>query len=147
LDWPAVLELFEANERRLVLLGPAEPMPEAEFCRESAHRTLGHLTACQVAWLPLLHRIRDGAASGRVALHPLRLYDHLGFATTPWTELLERFATDRREWRELLNVIDLDHPLKTPTKVLTARTLTEKLVQHEAMHLQELQAHRNGERA
>jgi hypothetical protein len=141
-DWGEVLAAFDDNEARILAQEPAEPMPEAEFCRQSPHRTLGHLTACQVAWLPLMRKIRDEAPMGNVAVHPLRLFEQLGYATMPWPDLMERFIEDRREWRRLLAEVDLERPLKLPARVHTAKTLTEKLVRHELGHLDDLEAQR-----
>ncbi|MBS1724733.1 MAG: DinB family protein [Armatimonadetes bacterium] len=136
--WEEILTLFGENERRIRALSPAPAMPGAEFCRQSQHRTLGHLTACQQAWLPLMRRIKEEAPRGAVAVHPLRLYDQLGYATAGWALLMERFCKDRAEWGDLLRAVDLDRPLKTPTRLHTARTLTEKLVRHESRHMDEL---------
>lgn len=137
-EWQEVLQRFEDNERSLASLPASEPMPEAQFCRESAHRTLGHLAACQTAWLPVLRAIRQGAVRVPAVEHPHRLFERTGAANAPWCVLLETFLAERSEWRALLESVDLDHAVKTGDRFHTAKTLTEKLVRHEAKHLEDL---------
>ncbi|MBS1715805.1 MAG: hypothetical protein JST30_15870 [Armatimonadetes bacterium] len=86
----------------------------------------------------MLRKIRDGAVRGRVEVHPLRLYDRDGFALKPWDLLTKRFLSDRQEWSGILGTIDLNAEIKTPTRIHTAVSLTEKLVRHEARHLDDL---------
>ena len=137
--WASLLVLFAANEKRLCNLEPTEPIFSARFWRESAHGTLGHLTACQSAWLPLLRMIRDGQKKGKVEIRPDPLYTKLGFKSKDWSEILKQFKKERAEWRKLLREINLDQELTTPYRVLSARTLTKRLVDHEKRHLDDLQ--------
>ena len=136
--WRIVLDLFDENERRIIALKPMPPVARAKFWRESAHGTLGHLTACQAAWLPLLRMIRDGEKKGAVAIRPDPLYTRLGFHDANWDEILKRFKKERKEWRLVLNEVDQNKELQTPTRILTAQTLTKRMVDHERRHLDDL---------
>jgi uncharacterized damage-inducible protein DinB len=136
--WKRVLFLFEKNQEAILDMEPGEPALTAKYCRESAHRTLGHLTACQAAWLSLMRQLRDGAASGSVPIHPDPLFRKLGFGTTPWDELVERFVSDRAEWRSILERVDLNRPITTPRRTYSAQSLTKRMVEHEMRHLDDL---------
>lgn len=142
-EWQRIVSLFEENERRIKQLKPAVANSAAKFWRESAHGTLGHLTACQAAWLPILKMMEEGLAKGSVAIRPDPLYTKLGFNTEDWAVILKRFKKERSEWRRVLEQIDLMHELKTPTRVLTAQTLTKRLVDHEKRHLDDLAENTN----
>lgn len=142
MNWDEILLRFEEHERLVREMPPAEPMPEAEYCRESPHRTLGHLTACEMCWLQILRAIRDRQPKGRGRMHPNMLFRKEQFGTKPWEELLHPFVANREEWRSLLQEVDLDQPIETSTRIHTARTLTQKLVDHESRHFGELVARR-----
>ncbi|HEY3779435.1 MAG TPA: hypothetical protein VGL56_00020 [Fimbriimonadaceae bacterium] len=96
-SWKKTLELFDENERRLSQMAPADPMPSAKFCRESAHRTLGHLTACQTAWIPYIRQLKEGKTRGSIPINPDPLFRKFGFGTVTWQELLNRFQKKRAE--------------------------------------------------
>jgi hypothetical protein len=136
--WKRMLVLFEENERRFADMAPAPAMPKAKLCRESSHRTLGHLTACQAAWLPLMQQLRAGEPRGSVPINPDPLFTKLGFSTAAWETLLGRFLSERGEWRSILQQVDLDLEIRTVRRVHTARTLTKRLVEHEKRHLDNL---------
>ena len=138
MNWREVLARFEDHERRFREMVPAEPMPEAEYCRESPHRTLGHLTACEISWLPILQAIFNGDPKGRSRMHPNMHFRKEQFAVKPWAELLDMFLATREEWRRLLDEVDLDREIQTRTRIHNARTLTQKLVDHESRHLADL---------
>ncbi len=135
-DWPAIHALLEANLTVIWGLPPAEPMPKAEFCRESVHRMLGHLTACQMAWLPIL-RALDAGEPHVEAEHPVKLYKRLKLAEKQWPELLCRFEEDRSEWQRLVDQVDPERTVKTQSKSYDTRMLTRRLVLHESAHLAE----------
>lgn len=133
--WRSLLTLLDENEERIKNLPVAQPIPKAQLCRESAHLTLGHLTSCQAAWLPLMRFIRDGQTKGRVAIRPNPLYTKLGFKTAEWIAMRDRFIAERAEWRSLLAEVDLNAELQTETRIWNAKTLTRRLVEHEKGHL------------
>lgn len=134
LGWAEIMSAFERNLEAILGLPNAEPMPEARFCRESLHLMLGHLTACQSAWLPIMSGLARGDDVIEVD-HPVRLYRKTGLASASWDALMARFTSDRTEWRDLLNRTDPDCSIKTQTKAYTKRQLTRRLVLHEAAHL------------
>jgi len=136
--WTTTQRRFEETERRLRAFPPAEPMPSAKLCRESAHRTLGHLTACQAAWLPLMRQIKDGASQGAIPINPDPLFRKLGFSQLDWQVLLDRFVSERSEWRALLSQVDLEWQIMTPRRVHSAQTLTKRMVDHEKRHLDQI---------
>jgi hypothetical protein len=136
--WKKTLLLLEENERRLASMRPSDPIPTAKFWRESAHGTLGHLTACQSAWLPYMRQIQHGATKGSIPIRPDPLYRKAGFATKPWKTLLSQFKTDRAEWRAILLSIDPTRELETPNRTLSAQSLTKRMVDHEHSHLNQL---------
>lgn len=136
--WANTLLAFEETPRRFSEMKRSAPMPSAKLCRESAHRTLGHLTACQASWIELIRQIRNGAVTGSVRINPDPLFRKLAFDRKPWGELLERFVQERAEWRELLQQIDLNQEIKTPRRIYTAQSLTKRMVEHEIRHLAQL---------
>lgn len=137
-EWQRVLSLFEDHERRIKKMEMALPVRAAKFWRESAHGTLGHLTACQAAWLPLLKMMEEGLIKGSVAIRPDSLYTKLDFKNEDWAIISKRFKKERAEWRRILKHVDVTHELKTPTRILTAQSLTKRLVDHEKRHLDDL---------
>jgi hypothetical protein len=137
-SWKKTLPLFDENERRLVAMVPAQPMPTAKWCRESAHRTLGHLTACQAAWIPYLRQLREGNTHGSIPINPDPLFRKLGYSTKPWQELLEQFQKGRAEWRTILNEIDPAKEIQTPKRILSAKSLTRRMVEHEKRHIDQI---------
>jgi uncharacterized damage-inducible protein DinB len=139
-NWKSTLLQFEENERRLAKMKPAEPMPSAEWCRESVHRTLGHLTACQSAWLPLMQHLRDGKEQASVSIHPNALFAKLGFSIAPWNALLKQFKSERKQWQSILSEIDIHREIHTPRRSWTAQTLTWRLVEHERRHIDQVPA-------
>lgn len=78
-----VMHLFEDNLRRILVMPPFPPVERVTLWRESPHRTLGHLTACQAAWLPLMRCIREGSPTGSIEIRPDPLFTKLGFAKMP----------------------------------------------------------------
>lgn len=106
-----------------------------QFWRESSHRSLGHLTACQAAWLPLMMQIRAGETNGSISINPDPLFTKLGLAVWKWEELVERFVSDRVEWRSVVNETDVTRTLQTSRRIWTAQLLTKRLVDHEKRHL------------
>jgi hypothetical protein len=136
-QWEKARRLFEDNQAFLQRMPPADPIPSAVLCRESAHRTLGHLVACQAAWLPIVHAIREGALEVTIPINPDPLYRKSGFNALPWASLLERFIADREEWRETLDRIDVRAEVRTPRRTYSAQTLTGRMVEHERRHLAE----------
>ena len=138
-QWQQILELFDENERVIRAMPTAEPMPSAKFCRESPHRTLGHLASCQVAWLPLLQALAKGDSARQAPAHPNDLYRKLRYKDALWADLMKRFIEERAEWRKALNSVDLLLEVETGTVTYNAQTLTRRLVLHEANHLRQLQ--------
>lgn len=138
-QWQQILELFDENERLIGALRHAEPMPSAQFCRESPHRTLGHLTSCQAAWLPLLQALARGDTSRQAPAHPNEMYRRLRYKDASWDDLMGRFLKERADWREALGTVDLLLKVETPTVGYSAQTLTRRLVLHEATHLKQLE--------
>jgi len=136
--WEELLTLFDENEKRILKLAPTGPISNAKFWRDSAHGTLGHLTACQAAWLPLMVMLEQGLAKGSVAIRPDPLYTKLGFAREDWAVILRRFKKERAEWRRILNRIDVSQEITTPVRTHSAQTLTKRLVAHEKRHLDDL---------
>ena len=134
-SWQRLLLLFDENERVITGMKPSEPAPSAKFCGDSAHRTLGHLTACQSAWLPLMSALRSGESKGSIPINPDPLFRKLGYETLSWNSLVERFVADRAEWRELLQEIDLSLEIQTPRRVWSPQTLIKRMVEHEKNHL------------
>lgn len=138
LAWQNVLALLETNEQRILKMTAAGPVCRVSFWRESPHRTLGHLTACQAAWLPLMRALSDGAWTSAVPIRPDPLFTKLGFGSWSWESLCERFSVDRREWIEILGRIDVAREAHTPTRIYSAQTLTRRMVMHEHSHLEQL---------
>ena len=136
--WQKELLLFEENQERILKMDPAEPMPSAQWCRDSSHFTLGPLTSCQTAWLPLMVQLLDGKSTGFISINPNPLFTKLRFATTPWEELVERFVSERAVWRQILGEIDVTREIRTPKRIWTAPLLTRRLVEHEKRHLDDL---------
>ena len=134
-SWQRILLLLEENESFIKLMPSLEPSPRAKLCSESAHFMVGHLTSAQAAWLPLMRAIRDGKTKGTVPNNPNPLFTKLGLQTMRWEALVEKFVTDRSEWRQMLEQIDLNHELLTSKRIWTAQTLTQRMVLHERNHL------------
>lgn len=137
--WNKTLRLLDENELRLANMRPGAPIPSAKFWRESAHGTLGHLTACQSAWISYLRLIQDGATKGSIPINPDPYYAKAGFATKPWNELLNQFKSQRAEWQAILQTIDPCRAIQTPKRIITAQALTKRMVDHEKCHLDQLQ--------
>jgi hypothetical protein len=133
--WTRALVQLDISLATLKRVVPAEPMPRAHLCIESLHRTLGHLTSCQAAWIPILRAIAEGKSETAIPIHPNPLFSKLGFATTPWHDLLARFESERVEWKALLANVDISQPIKTPKRVYTAQNLTRRVTEHEKNHL------------
>jgi len=136
--WKKTLLILDENEARVRAMPPAEPAPMALWCRESPHRTLGHLTACQAAWLPLMLQIQAGATHGTIVTNPDPLYTKLGFKARPWSLLIGQFVSERAQWREILSRIDPTLEIQTSRRVHSAQTLTRRMVEHEKRHLDAL---------
>lgn len=136
--WDNALQLLEQNLEQLQGMEPAPAAPKAKFCRESAHRTLGHLTACQAAWLPIMRHLRNGDPRARIPINPDPLFRKRGFSTTPWGDLLSRFEVDRTEWRQILSEVVPTSETRTVKRLWSAQTLTKRLVDHEKRHLDDL---------
>lgn len=136
--WQRLRELLDSNLVTFAQMDPAEPMPTAKWCRESPHRTLGHLTSCQSAWLPLMRQLRDGAERGSIPINPDPLFLKLGFASLSWEDLLEQFRAQRREWTEIVDSVAKDREIQTARRIWNVRTLTRRLVLHERKHLDDL---------
>ena len=136
--WEELLSLFDENERRILKLQRGEPVAKATFWRDSAHGTLGHLTACQSAWLPLLKMLDQGLVKGSVAIRPDPLYTKFCFGREDWDVILKQFKKERAEWRRILKRIDVTAEITTPVRTHTAQTLTKRLVSHEKRHLDDL---------
>ncbi len=130
-----ILLLFKENERIIKEMPSLEPSPKARLCSESAHFMLGHLTSAQAAWLPLMRAIRNGKTKGSVPINPNPLFTKLGLQTMPWEELAARFDSDRTEWRQMLEQVDLNHEILISKRIWTAQTLTQRMVLHERNHL------------
>lgn len=135
-QWAEIWSDFKSNLQTITSMPPAEPIPTASFCRESRHLMLGHLTACQAAWLPILRGLNKGSEHVNVE-HPNALYAAKGLGNIPWQELLAAFTQDRTEWQMLVESVDPLRPIKTQTKSYTSRQLTRRLVLHESQHLAE----------
>jgi hypothetical protein len=136
--WKNLLGKLRANQVALTSMQPHDPMPDARFCRESPHRTLGHLTACQIAWLPLLKQIQSGDSNGSIPIHPYTLFDNQNFRTASWEELLSLFSMGRQDWISILNNVDLQQEIQTTKRTWTPQTLTKRLAEHEMTHLQQI---------
>jgi hypothetical protein len=136
--WERIIQLFESNERRLAEMPSSEPVSRVTYWRESPHRTLGHLTACQAAWLPIMRQLLEGAEKGSVPIRPDPLFTKLGLAAWAWEQLLERYRQDRAEWGSILHEVDPAREIQGASRVLTTRTLTKRLVDHERSHLDQL---------
>ena len=134
-SWQKILLLFEESEKVVKGMHPLEPTPEAKVCNESAHFTLGHLTSCQSAWLPLIRALQNGETNGSIPINPNPLFTKLGYERAPWETLVERFVADRAEWRRILEQVDLNHELLTSKRIWSAQTLTKRMVEHERNHL------------
>ena len=137
-DWKEILGLFEANEEQVSKMERCEPDPTVEYCRESQHRTLAHFAACHIAWLPLLNRIENGEAKGRLRWSPHQLFRNENYCLKAWDELMSEFNDGRSRWRSLLQQIDLDHEIEIAKRMWTAKSLTKRLVVHEKGHLDDL---------
>jgi hypothetical protein len=136
--WQNLLVKLRENQVVLKSMQPHDPMPEAKFCRESPHRTLGHLTACQIAWFPLLKQIQEGDSRGSIPIHPYTLFENQRFSTASWHELISLYEKGREEWKAILNDIDLRQEIRTAKRIWTPQTLTKRLVEHETNHLRDL---------
>ncbi len=136
--WKNLLGKLRANQVVLTSMQAHDPMPVAKFCRESPHRTLGHLTACQIAWLPLLKQIQSGDPKGSIPIHPYTLFENQGFGTASWHELISRYAKGREDWIALVIIVDPRQEIKTAKRTWTLQTLTKRLVEHEINHLREI---------
>lgn len=136
--WKNLLDKLRANQFVLNSMQPHDPMPVAKFCRESPHRTLGHLTACQIAWLPLLKQIQSGDPKGSIPIHPYTLFENQRFSTASWDELISLYEKGREEWISILNDINLRQEIQTAKRIWTPQTLTKRLVEHETNHLRDL---------
>ena len=137
--WQHCMTLLRENQERFEKMRPADPMPKAQWCRESPHRTLGHLTSCQTAWLPILRAIRDEQVQVVIAIHPNPLFRKMKFGSSSWAELLKRFQDERAEWHAILQSADLNREVRTQTKSYTAKSLSRRLVEHEKRHLDDLE--------
>ena len=134
--WKNLFCKLKENQVVLTSMQPHDPMPNAKYCRESPHRTLGHLTACQIAWLPLLKQIQRGDPKGSLSNHdPLTLFENQRFSTASWDELISLYEKGREEWIAILNDIDLRQEIQTAKRTWTPQTLTKRLVEHERNHL------------
>ena len=136
--WKNLLAKLEENQFALTSMQTHDPMPEAMYCRESPHRTIGHLTACQIAWLPLLKQIQSGDSNGSIPIHPYTLFDDQNFSTTPWEDLIDLFSKGREDWISILNSVDLQQEIRTSKRTWTPQTLTKRLVEHERTHLRQI---------
>ncbi|MEI7985511.1 MAG: hypothetical protein WCI55_07765 [Armatimonadota bacterium] len=136
--WKNLLGKLRANHVVLTSMQPHDPMPEARFCRESPHRTLGHLTACQIAWFPLLKQIQKGDSKGSIPIHPYTLFENQGFGTAPWDELISLYEKGREDWIAILGHIYIRQEIQTAKRIWTPQTLTKRLVEHETNHLRDL---------
>ncbi len=137
--WQKQLSLFEENRDRILKMDAFEPMPNAKWCRESPHHTLGHIVSCQAAWMPLMVQLHAGETTGSISINPDPLFTKLQLATTPWEELVNRLVSERMEWRKILEDIDVEQEIKTTKRIWTAQLLTRRLVKHEKRHLDDLQ--------
>ena len=136
--WKNLLGKLKENQVVLTSMQPHDPMPNAKYCRESPHRTLGHLTACQIAWLPLLKQIQSCDPKGSIPIHPYTLFENRRFSTASWDELISLYEKGREEWIAILNDIDLRQEIQTAKRIWTPQTLTKRLVEHETNHLRDL---------
>ena len=136
--WKNLFCKLKENQVVLTSMQPHDPMPNAKYCRESPHRTIGHLTACQIAWLPLLKQIEKGDSKGSIPIHPYTLFDDQNFSIASWDELISLYEKGREEWIAILNDIDLRQEIQTSKRTLTPQTLTKRLVEHETNHLRDL---------
>jgi hypothetical protein len=118
-------------------LPPQVPDHSAEFCRQSLHRTLAHLVACQRAWLPLVQAIIDGKTRARVKPHPLRLMETSGLLNADWTELTAEYASNAHKWALLSRGADPEHQMTVGHRSWTVTELTGRLIDHERHHLAE----------
>src|SRR5689334_12943365 len=101
LEWRKIQTSFATTLERFDAMRPFPIVEKDALWNESPHLTLGHLTACQIAWLPVLQQIDAGAEKARVKTHPNKLYVDLGFGQASWTDLLDRFRGDRKNWSDL----------------------------------------------
>ncbi len=136
--WAKILLLFDENHERIQGMEPAPVVRSVKFWRESQHRTIGHLTACQAAWLPIMRALREGSAKAVVPIRPDPLFTKLGFGALPWDALVTRFNADRNEWHEILGQIDVTSQTQLPTRTHSAQSLTKRMVEHEKRHLDDL---------
>ena len=136
--WTRTLAQFEENLDCLVKMEPALPDSSAKLCRESAHRTLGHLTACQSAWLPLMQQLSEGKPTGSIPINPDPLFRKLGYETEAWEPIFDRFIADRSLWRDLIEQVDVTATIQTTKRLYSAQTLTKRMVDHEKTHLDAL---------
>lgn len=137
--WRNTVQLLGHNLDRFQRMASEPPAPRAKFCRESPHRTLGHLTACQAAWLPVMRHLRNGDARAVIPINPDPLFRKMHFNVAPWQELLGRFESDRAEWRQILAEIDPTRQTQSMKRTWSAQTLTKRMVDHEHRHLDDLQ--------
>ena len=138
--WKKTLLGLEENQSCLIGMEPSEPMPSAKLCRESPHRTLGHLTACQAAWISVMRGLRDGQSRAVVPINPDPLYRKLGFSSLAWRVHLDRFNSDRDEWGLILKQVDVSQEIQTRKRTYSAQTLTKRMVEHERRHLEDIGA-------
>lgn len=136
-NWAEILALLSAHEEFLCELPPYSPTPETLVCRDSWHRTLGHLSACQTTWLQLMQFLLNGTEKGDPECHPWQLYQRNQYAQQPWSELLAEFQMGRASWRLALDTVKPSATVQTKTKRYDARELTRRLVLHEEHHLAE----------
>lgn len=118
----------------------AEPNPSAQRCSQSRHRTLGHLRAAQETWLDAVRHFSAKEGSNLKRLHPLRLFDQMGYDLAPWDDHLEQFRRDREEWLDIVSspTLDRNRGGKLSGRAETIASLTHRLVTHEARHIAEL---------
>lgn len=127
---------LQRNSSIIEQLPPAPPKPSAKFCKESTHRMLRHLTACQSAWLPIMKGI-SLAEPKIIAEHPVKLFNRKSMESAEWSTLIDLFSNQRQEWEKILETADPLATIKTQTKSYTVLSLTRRLVLHKSMHLAE----------
>lgn len=138
-EWSETIRALHTQCAKVSSWPPTAPNPAAQRCRECRHRTLAHLRAAQEIWLQVARHIAGQSPKGIRSLHPWTVFTNENYAQRSWHEHRDKFLKDRQEWIKLVHNPLADRTLSTQFngKLITLEQLTQKLVIHEAHHLQD----------
>jgi len=143
IEWQECLRLMDENEQTVSDWPPTAPDPVAARCRDTRHRTLGHLRACQETWLEACEAFAASPEASLKLLHPWRLFDQKTYRMVSWEDHLSAYRADRVRWKALLSSSDRKVAGEINGQRHSIESLTRRLVLHERQHLVALV---NGER-